>query len=78
MSTALFSRLDAVKAAAGWEPAEVKPDSTPRLPIKLPKRYVKLLRDIRAAVGWYGEAEGGKVWLEVGSVSYTHLTLPTK
>ena len=56
--------LDAVKATAGWEPAEVNPDSTPRLPIKLPKRYVKLLRDIRAAVGWYGEAEGGKVWLE--------------
>lgn len=56
--------LDAVKATAGWEPAEVKPDGTPRPPRKLPKRYVKLLRDIQAAVSWYGEAEGGKVWLE--------------
>ena len=53
--------LDAVKATAGWEPAEVKPDGTPRPPRKLPKRYVKLLRDIQAAVSWYGEAESRRL-----------------
>ena len=56
--------LDAVKATAGWEPTEMKPDGTPRPPRKLPKRYVNLLRDIRAAVDWYGGAQGGRIWLE--------------
>ena len=56
--------LDAVKATAGWEPTAMKPDGTPRPPRKLPKRYVNLLRDIRAAVDWYGGAEGGRIWLE--------------
>jgi hypothetical protein len=62
--------LDAVKATAGWEPAEVSryADGTPR-PLKpLPKRYVRLLRDIRAATEWAKVATPpwpwGKVWLE--------------
>jgi hypothetical protein len=64
--------LDAVKATAGWEPAEAKADGTPQPPKPLPKRYVRLLRDTRAAIdrakaegGTAGAAlEGGKVWLE--------------
>ena len=62
--------LDAVKATAGWEPAEVSryADGTPRPPKPLPKRYVRLLRDIRAAIEWAKTATPpwpwGKVWLE--------------
>ena len=62
--------LDAVKATAGWEPAEVSryADGTPRPPKPLPKRYVRLLRDIRAASEWAKVATPpwpwGKVWLE--------------
>ena len=60
--------LDAVKATAGWEPAEAKADGTPQPPKPLPKRYVRLLRDIRAATEWAKVATPpwpwGKVWLE--------------
>ena len=42
----------------------MKPDGTPRPPRKLPKRYVNLLRDIRAAVDFYGGVFEGRIMLE--------------